>query len=201
MLAQGGTAGKRGAGNRTVQSRQLRSSLLGPLEAGGGEAWAGPRCWSPDREMAFLQTRDRPKAVRRQPRLHASHGTRLAPPPHFPRRSGFLACWPVNYSWRETAFQLEVCGGGEREQLGGEAPAALGDGDGDASARSPHDSARPVFLPLPFSLICISLNGWTSSRRPTSSASAGDASRHQTAAKIKLKPDSPVADATVKLAR
>lgn len=40
--------------NRTVQSRQLRSSLLGPLEAGGGEAWGGPRCWSPDREMAFL---------------------------------------------------------------------------------------------------------------------------------------------------
>lgn len=45
----------------------------------------------------------------------------------------------------------------KREQLGGGLPAALGDGDRDISAPSQDDSARPVFLPLPFSFIYISL--------------------------------------------
>lgn len=40
----------------TVQSTQVRSSLLGPLDAGGREGWGGPRCWRPEREIAFLKT-------------------------------------------------------------------------------------------------------------------------------------------------
>lgn len=39
----------------TVQSTPVRSSLLGPLDAGGREGWGGPRCWRPEREIAFLK--------------------------------------------------------------------------------------------------------------------------------------------------
>lgn len=132
---------------------------MGPLEAGGGGGWGGPRCWSPDREMAFLQARaNQKRETATTPPCF--HGTRLPTPAPPSRRTGFLACWPVNYSWRETAFELEIRGGGEREQLGGEAPAALG--DGDVCARSPDDSARPVFPPLPFFPHSHIFNCWTS---------------------------------------
>lgn len=40
----------------TVQSTPVRSSLLGPLDAGGREGCGGPRCWRPEREIAFLKT-------------------------------------------------------------------------------------------------------------------------------------------------
>lgn len=45
----------------TVQSTPVRSSLLGPLDAGGREGWGGPRCWRPEREIAFLKTKKQQK--------------------------------------------------------------------------------------------------------------------------------------------
>lgn len=107
----------------TVQSMQVRSCLLGPLDAGGGEAWGGPRCWRPEREMAFLKTTRQQKNVspainkrcRNPPRRTglAAEGSRLRD--HLERAS-IIHGVRARFGGRSCRYWVEE----KREQLGGE---------------------------------------------------------------------------------
>lgn len=93
----------------TVQSTPVRTSLLGPLDAGGREGWGGPRCCRPEREIAFLRmTRTKRCVCVTQLAHHRAQSYRELD------FSGFNMS--IHYSCDGSTpqpVQLEICGGGE----------------------------------------------------------------------------------------